>query len=238
MRRLILLMATMAAALVAASGVAYAINMVQCDTATDQDPDPGQCRGTTQSDGITGTAQTDLIFAMAGFDVVAAGGGEDELHGGPNADTLQGANESDTYFGGTGNDWLDEGDSFSISNLNPLSGNDVMNGGAGTDYIDGNEGNDIIKGQAGDDNNLCHFCTALIGGPGDDEIYGGDGEDGLNGGAGTDKLIGGDDNDQIDADDFEAAGATDAPDLVNCGPGIDIVQSLPNDTLVNCEEEN
>jgi hypothetical protein len=42
----------------------------------------------------------------------------------------------------------------------------------------------------------------------------------------------------IDAADGEAApGQTDAPDLVNCGSGIDIVRSLPNDTVLNCEEE-
>jgi Ca2+-binding RTX toxin-like protein len=67
-------MATMAAGLVAASGVAYALS-VQCDGTNDRDPDPGQCRGTDQNDVITGTAQRDVIFALAGFDQVDAGGG-------------------------------------------------------------------------------------------------------------------------------------------------------------------
>jgi Ca2+-binding RTX toxin-like protein len=229
-RRLILLMATMAAALVAASGVAYAVNMVQCDGTGDQDPDPGQCQGTDLSDVITGTAQTDLILALGGFDEVFAGGGQDELNGGTSADTLRGEAGSDTYNGGGGNDWLDEATTSDV-------GNDVMNGGGGTDFLDANQGNDILRGQAGDDNVICHFCWAMLGGAGDDELYGGDGEDGLSGGAGTDKLIGGGDNDQINAADGEAPGPTDARDIVNCGPGIDIVRSLPNDRVRNCEEE-
>src|SRR5215211_3302176 len=88
-RRLILLMAAMGAAVLLASGVAYALS-VQCDGTGDQDPDPGQCRGTNQNDGITGTAQRDLIFALGGFDEVSAGGGQDELNGGDSADTLRG----------------------------------------------------------------------------------------------------------------------------------------------------
>ena len=112
-----------------------------------------------------------------------------------------------------------------------------MSGGPGTDYLEGNEGNDILRGNKGDDVNICHFCIAMWGGAGDDELYGGDGEDGLSGGAGTDQHFGGEDNDQIDAAFGEAPGETDSPDLVNCGPGIDIVRSLPNDTVLNCEEE-
>lgn len=77
----------------------------------------------------------------------------------------------------------------------------------------------------------------MFGGAGDDELYGADGEDGLDGSAGTDKLSGGDDNDLIDAADGEAAGPTDAPDIVNCGPGTDIVRRLPNDIVRNCEGE-
>ena len=88
---------------------------MQCDGAGDQDPDPGQCRGTNQNDGITGTAQRDIIFALGGFDEVSAGGGQDELNGGDSADTLDGGTDNDTYNGGAGNDWLTEGDYFSAT---------------------------------------------------------------------------------------------------------------------------
>jgi Ca2+-binding RTX toxin-like protein len=108
-RRLILLMATMAAALVAASGVAYALS-VQCDGTNDQDPDTGQCRCTDQNDVITGTAQRDLIFALGGFDQVNALGGQDELNGGSSNDDLVGGNDPDRYSGGGGSDFLHEGD--------------------------------------------------------------------------------------------------------------------------------
>jgi hypothetical protein len=75
MKRILLLLAAMAAALVAASGVAYAVNVVQCDGTGDQDPDPGECQGTEQNDRITGTAQRDIILALGGIDVVTARGG-------------------------------------------------------------------------------------------------------------------------------------------------------------------
>jgi hypothetical protein len=45
MRRILLVLTTMAVALVAASGVAYALSFT-CDTPDDQDPDSGQCEGT------------------------------------------------------------------------------------------------------------------------------------------------------------------------------------------------
>ena len=81
MRRLLLMMAAMGAAVLLASGVAYALN-VQCDGTDDQDPDPGQCQGTQEDDEISGTDQTDIIRALSGFDDVFAGAGEDELYGG------------------------------------------------------------------------------------------------------------------------------------------------------------
>ena len=69
MRRLILLMAAMGAAMLLVSGVAYALTVVQCDGTGDQDPATGQCQGTDQNDDITGTDQADLISALGGFDV-------------------------------------------------------------------------------------------------------------------------------------------------------------------------
>src|SRR5215203_6985860 len=79
-RRLILLMAAMGAAMLVVSGVAYALS-VQCDGAGDQDPETGECAGTDQNDVITGTAQSELIFALGGLDVVNARGGDDFVDG-------------------------------------------------------------------------------------------------------------------------------------------------------------
>jgi hypothetical protein len=44
-RRLILLMVAMGAAMLVVSGAAYALS-VQCDVANDKDPDLGECQGT------------------------------------------------------------------------------------------------------------------------------------------------------------------------------------------------
>jgi hypothetical protein len=64
-------MAAMGAALLLVSGVAFALS-VQCDGTGDQDPDSGECRGTTEDDKITGTAQRDSISARDGLDDVNA----------------------------------------------------------------------------------------------------------------------------------------------------------------------
>jgi hypothetical protein len=86
-RRLILLMAAMGAAmLLVVSGVAYALS-VQCDGTGDQDPDLGECQGTDLSDVITGTAQRDIILALGGLDVVTARMGDDFVDGGAGGTT-------------------------------------------------------------------------------------------------------------------------------------------------------
>jgi Ca2+-binding RTX toxin-like protein len=227
-RRLILLMAAMGAAVLLASGAAYALS-VQCDGAGDQDPDPGQCRGTNQNDVIIGTAQRDIIFALAGFDQVSSLGGQDVLNGGSNADTLAGGNDNDTYNGAGGPDFLDEFQDTTVS------GNDVMNGGGGTDFIQGNDGNDILRGQEGDDSQSGAFFTAMFGDPGDDELRGGPGDDAMEGEEGTDQHFGGDDNDFIDAVNDDEVGTHD---LVDCGSGNDtaIVREPEDIVRGNCED--
>jgi Ca2+-binding RTX toxin-like protein len=227
-RRLILLMAAMAAVLVVVSGVAYALS-VQCDGTNDQDPDPGQCRGTNQNDVITGTAQRDIILALAGFDEVRGLGGRDELNGGSNADSLHGGNDNDTYNGNGGPDFLDEFQDTTDA------GNDVMNGGGSTDFIQGNQGNDIIRGEEGDDSQSGAFFTSMFGDLGNDVLRGGPGDDGMEGEEGTDQHFGGDDNDFIDAVNDDEVGTQD---LVDCGSGNDtaIVREPEDIVRGNCEE--
>jgi Ca2+-binding RTX toxin-like protein len=227
-RRLILLMAAMAAVLVVVSGVAYALS-VQCDGTNDQDPDPGQCRGTNQNDVITGTAQRDIIFALAGFDQVSSLGGQDELNGGSNADTLAGGNDNDTYNGNGGPDFLDEFQDTTDS------GNDLMNGGGSTDFIAGNQGNDILRGEEGDDSQSGAFFTSMFGDEGNDVLRGGPGDDGMEGQDGTDQHFGGADNDFIDAVSQDESGTQD---LVDCGTGNDTARVREPEDIVrgNCEE--
>jgi hypothetical protein len=98
-RRLILLMAVMAAAVLVVSGVAYALS-VQCDGAGDQDPAPGLCQGTNQNDRITGSQERDEILALGGLDVVTARGGDDFVDGGRGRDDISGGLGGDGLFGG------------------------------------------------------------------------------------------------------------------------------------------
>jgi Ca2+-binding RTX toxin-like protein len=228
MRRATLLAVVVSVLLGAFAGVAYALS-VQCDGAGDQDPDPGQCQGTEQSDTITGTDQRDLIFALGSFDDVFAGGGADELNGQNGGDFLIGEDNSDTYNGGNGSDLLGEEGN---------TGADVMNGGTDSDFIDAQVGADILRGQDGDE---CDgpFEVLMFGGQGNDKLYGGEGEDCMAGEAGTDEHFGGADNDLIDAADGdpETGEPLGTHDLVDCGGGVDvaIVNSDEDIVRANCE---
>ncbi len=77
MRRLILLLTVMAAALVVGSGVALAINRV----------------GTDGPDTLTGTNGDDTLLGKGGDDVLIALKGRDDLLAGPGKDVVFGGNE-------------------------------------------------------------------------------------------------------------------------------------------------
>src|SRR5215211_6694982 len=115
------------------------------------------------------------------------------------------------------------------------AGDDELNGGPNRDFIEGNEGDDILRGQEGSEH-LGTTQPTMFGDQGDDKLFGGPGEDGLQGDEGTDEHYGGDNNDYINAAGQETS-ETDAPDLVDCGRGIDTVVRRPADiVLTNCEE--
>jgi hypothetical protein len=159
MRRTLLLLATMVTGVLLVSGVAYALS-VQCDGTGDQDPDPGECRGTPNADNIEGTDfGAERIDALAGNDVVDGFSGRDEVYGGRGNDVVDGWYSSDTIYGGSGDDGSAEGTSFKdVTNLEGTAGWDKVYGGEGDDWIDaaaydtsgsvdrsyGEEGNDRI----------------------------------------------------------------------------------------------
>ena len=147
-QRIVLLLSTLAAALLLASGVALAdhlVNTVFCPT-----NQYGNCEGTDESDHIYGTNGPyeyiyagfgdDQVDANAGDDYVDGGHGDDTLYGGEGADTLDGADGNNKIFGGTGRDELDGYD-----------GNDYLHGGAEHDDIDGWSGKDQIRAGSGAD---------------------------------------------------------------------------------------
>ena len=79
LKRTLLLLAAMVAALMVASGVALAVNKV-CPTGTTQ---ASPCSGTT---GI-GTSGADYINGLAGNDKISGGTGDDTTDGGGGSDT-------------------------------------------------------------------------------------------------------------------------------------------------------
>ena len=151
-RQAILLMVTMGAALIVASGVALAETLT-CDSTP-------PCYGTPEADEITGTANSETIYAYGGEDDASGGGENDTIYGGSGNDhTLVGEAGSDKVYGGGGNDGiyayaLDTAGSTDHSyggggndNIEALDGNvDIINCGRGTDTVYYDVGTDTVRG--------------------------------------------------------------------------------------------
>ncbi len=88
-RALAVLVAAMLALLIAASGVALAVNKV-CPSGTTQS---NPCSGTTGNDLLIGTSGFDFIKGLAGNDKISAGEGDDTTEGGGGDDTYSYRNE-------------------------------------------------------------------------------------------------------------------------------------------------
>jgi Ca2+-binding RTX toxin-like protein len=137
MRRVILLLALMAATLVVASGVALAVNKVGTNG-------PDTLRGTNGDDNLVGLGGNDDLFGLGGRDNLLGGegkdwvlggserrlgGGDKNLAGGPGNDVVIGGRGSDKVLGDAGNDWIWDGPTreFSLDRLSGGDGNDVLN---------------------------------------------------------------------------------------------------------------
>ncbi len=112
MRRMALVLAAMALALLLASGVAWALNEVGTNG-------PDTLRGTNGDDNLSGRGGQDDIFGLDGSDTLLGGPGKDWVLGGSERGTGKG---NKNLAGGTGNDGV-----FS---------------GQGSDHVLGGEGND------------------------------------------------------------------------------------------------
>ena len=120
MRRVVLVLAAMALALLLASGVAWAVNKVGTNG-------PDTLRGTNEDDNLVGKRGQDDLFALRG---------KDNLLGGPGRDNVLGGDE--VSVGASGGD----------KNLAGGPGNDRVLGGRGSDNIVGEEGNDLLVDSA------------------------------------------------------------------------------------------
>jgi Ca2+-binding RTX toxin-like protein len=115
MRRVALVLAAMALALLLASGVALAVNKI----------------GTNGPDTLTGTHGNDNLIGKGGSDILLSLRGRDNLLGGPGKDCLICVTEE--HFGFRGDKILLGG-----------PGRDIVWGGKGTDIVVGAEGNDFL----------------------------------------------------------------------------------------------
>jgi len=109
MRRTIRLCTLVAAVLLAFSGIAWAVNEIDCTASK-------SCQGTGGDDLINGTQLRDVIIPYDGKDLVYANGGndevrhsfgDDEIWGGDGNDTLRGGRGTDVIYGGYGKDLID-----------------------------------------------------------------------------------------------------------------------------------
>ena len=156
------------------------------------------------NDTIFGDAGDDFLVGQQGDDYLSGGEGDDDLTGGHNVlhgadgdDSISGDDGADVVLGDNGiitrtlldgeeDSWQTHPAPFEdvvreiqrFDNVDLISGDDTILGGAGRD---------ILEPQRGDDN--------VDGGADDDEIIGSEGNDTLSGGAGADFVLG--DNGQI-----------------------------------------
>lgn len=204
MRKTVLVLASVALAMLVASGVAWAAN-ISCPTGAN-----GLCVGTTNDDTLTGTPAFDNMKGLAGNDTLYGKGWGDTLTGDGGNDTLRGEAGNDTLYGDTqdirsavrGSDHLLGG--WGDDELRGGPGNDRVSGGPGRDELDGqarratgsnydtmhgNDGNDSIHsgygeryGDGGDD-----FVSAY---EGNAWLFGGSGDDQMNAGTTVSKDVG------------------------------------------------
>ena len=120
MRKAILLLVTMGAAVLVAGGVALAGVTKTC---------PTDCFGTQDPDTLNGSTNANVIKALGGGDRVHGWEGNDALYGNPGNDAIYGDYGDDSVYGGDGDDYVE--------------------GGYGQDYIDTGDGRDKVGAKDG-----------------------------------------------------------------------------------------
>ena len=175
MKRVVVLLAVMATALVVASGVALAAS-IDCPNRPN-----GTCIGTSNDDTITGTPQPDQIRARGGDDAVKARNAADFVLAGIGKDRVNGnGGDDELLFGGevrpldseTPTDFLDKSDDV----VHGGPGNDQMIiggfGQGGQDRVYGDDGDDqILVAQRGSGFDVKVTKEIVDCGPGDDTVY-------------------------------------------------------------------
>jgi RTX calcium-binding nonapeptide repeat (4 copies) len=210
MRRALLLITLLAAAIVAWPATALA-SAPHCTIVAS--PHRAVVRGTQHADVICALRGTHTIEALGGNDVIYAGAGSDVILAGDGNDIVYAGAGDDRVWGGPGDDQLAGG--AGVDTLNGGSGADTLNGGDGADVLQGGLGADFLEGRHGGDHLYGNQANDhLVGGLGSDVLDGGDGTDQLDGGPGNDVLNGGAGDDTLDggagADTLEPSSGDDS----------------------------
>lgn len=114
------MLATMALALLLASGVALA-------GVFNGDDGNNRLVGTDGRDRMFGSGGDDLVRGLDGPDRMAGGDGEDTMYGGRGQDIINGGGGEDRIYGGSGNDYISSIGDDAV---------DVVDCGGGTDSVD------------------------------------------------------------------------------------------------------
>jgi Ca2+-binding RTX toxin-like protein len=132
MRRILLLMAVTAVAVLVASGVALAV-VKKC---------PTDCVGTPQPDTLQGSSNPNHISGRGSGDLIHGWRGDDTLRGNGGADAVYGDLADDVVYGNAGNDFVEGG-----------FGHDYINTGKGSDKVAAADGykDRIVCGQGNRD---------------------------------------------------------------------------------------
>ena len=252
-RRAILLMATMAAVLIAASGVALALNTINCEgsgikcVGTDR---PDLMKGTRgldamygrdKGDTLKGFGEGDALLGQMGDDTLLGGARQDFLIGGLDDDTLRGGDALDIYYferSAWGQDTISE---VSPRNILLLPDKENFSGTITTNLISDSGPVPEVNNPSGAStvNWNGGVINIVIGSTGNDMVTGNDAANYIYDGEGretdTDTISGAGGDDLIDVQD----GAAD--DKVECGEGNDTVYFDQELELVfpdECEEKN
>jgi Ca2+-binding RTX toxin-like protein len=142
MRKTILLLASVALAMIVAGGVAWAAT-IQCPKLAKD-----WCYGTEEADTIRGTGENDRISAEGGGDTIYSYGGWDRLEGGAGSDRLYGGRKADSLHPNTqqdtSNDYVHGGREGDIIHIPSVDPSNLPISTEGVDRVYGERGDDVI----------------------------------------------------------------------------------------------
>ena len=253
MRKIVLLLASTALAVLLSSGVALALNTINCEGSGIK------CVGTDHADLMKGTAGLDAIYGRDKGDTLKGFGKGDALLGQKGNDTLLGGDGQDTLIGGLDDDTLRGQDALDIywfappdwgqDTISEVSPRNIVRlpdgenfGGTITTTLNSDSG-PVPEVTNSENTSTVNWSgsviSIVIGSTGNDTITGNDAANDIFDGEGRetdrDTISGAGGDDLIDVQD----GAAD--DKVECGEGNDTVYFDQEIELVvpdECEEKN